>query len=244
MKEIGGNMNLGDRIKKYEKINRHYALARMPLIIRVDGRAFHTLTKNFRKPFDDVFINAMLQGAIWTSEHMHGFKCAYVQSDEVSFLLTDYDTINTQGWYDYNIQKITSVTASLMTIHFNRYLWEDSFQVMHNLKKYPVFDARVFNVPIADAARAFLWRAKDWHKNSIQMYARSFFSHKELHKKTCNDMLDMLRDNNSPWEDISNHYKNGYFIIKDENNAFKIIDNIRPNFEEINALIKPLITFE
>lgn len=221
----------------------------MPLIVRVDGRAFHTLTKKFDKPFDSTFINAMLYATDKTASEMQGFKCAYVQSDEATFLLTDYDSLNCQGWFDYNISKIVSVTASLMSVYFNDYLRNrmDDEKLTENLS---VFDARAFNVPIDEVTNTFLWRAKDWHKNSIQMLARNHFNHKELQKKNTGQLLEMLRSINVPWEDLDNIYKNGTFFVNSNElekkfsvTGFSFISEVLPTFESINKIIKPLITF-
>lgn len=231
-------MDLSKRMKRYEYIYRHHALPRTPLIIRVDGKAFHTLTKKFRKPFDLLFKNAMISAAEGVIKHSQGFKCAYIQSDEITFLLTDYDKLNTQGWHDYNISKMISISASLASVYFNRYLLKDNEDFYDPVQ---VFDSRVFNVPVDEVSNVFLWRAQDNYKNSIQMYARSLYSHKDLHKKSITDMLDMCREKGSPWEDIDNLYKNGMFITN--NNKLIYNSDIRPNFNEIDSLIKPLITF-
>ena len=231
-------MKLADRMKKYEYITRQHALPRTPLIIRVDGRAFHTLTKRFNKPFDPLFKNAMLAAAEGVINQLQGFKCAYVQSDEITFLLTDCDDLNTQGWFDYNISKMTSISAALASVHFNKYLLKNNETFYDPVQ---IFDSRAFNVPVDEVSNIFLWRAKDNYKNSVQMFARSLFPHKELHGKSIETMLTMCREKGKPWEDIKDMYKNGTFIINDP--KIRFIFDIRPNFTDINNLIKPLIIF-
>jgi len=114
------NDSLGDRMKGYENIERRYLTRRMPAIIRVDGKAFHTFTRGFQKPFDMILMQAMWDTAKYLCENIMGCKIAYVQSDEISLLLTDYDDIRTQAWFDKNIQKMVSVSASMATLGFNK----------------------------------------------------------------------------------------------------------------------------
>ena len=117
--------SLGDRMKSfYEDRSRVYLTRRTPVIVRVDGRAFHTLTKTADKPFDSHLIGVMTRAAIKTANDMQGFKLGYVQSDEASFLLLDTDTLTTEAWFDLNLQKIVSISASLMTAYFNRFAGE------------------------------------------------------------------------------------------------------------------------
>lgn len=221
--------SIGIRMKKYENVSRHFLTPRMPVIVRVDGRAFHSLTKRAEKPFDQHFMNAMVNAAFDVSQDIQGFKAAYIQSDEVTFLMTDYDDINTQGYFNYNHQKIVSITASMMSVCFNKYYG--------NSQKPAVFDSRAFNVPREDVVNNFLWRAKDWERNSLQMYARSLFSHKELHKKNSSDIHEMLHSIGKNWTtDLTSQQKNGTFIIGNDFNV-----EIKPSYEDINNAIGDLI---
>lgn len=219
--------SLGDRIKKYEKTNHYQLLSRTPLMIRVDGRAFHTFTKICNRPFDNHFIDSMIFSALDVSKEMQGFKVAYIQSDEVTFCLTDYDTLTTEGWFDYDLAKVISISASLMTINFNHFFGVNS------KGHYPVFDSRAFSIPVDDVVNAFLWRAKDWNRNSIQMYARSFFSAKQLHKKKIPEIHEMLYSIGKNWStDLDDIKKNGTFIIGKESRY-----DILPTYESINNAI-------
>ena len=218
-------MSLGDRIKKYEKIFNQSAVHRSPLIIRVDGRAFHTFTRNAQKPFDKVIMEAMTQAATYVAKDMQGFKVAYIQSDEVTFCLTDYDTIDTQGWFGYELPKIISISAAMMSVAFNKYLPSDSL---------PVFDSRAFTVPKEDVCNVLVWRAKDWERNSLQMYARAFFSHKQLHNKKRSDMHEMLHAIGKNWAtDLSDAEKNGTFLLNTEEGIVRRYD-ILPTYESID----------
>lgn len=221
-------ITLGDRIKKYEKTFTHSALKRMPLIIRVDGRAFHTFTKGLNRPFDNGLIDAMVQSAKYVAKDMQGFKAAYIQSDEVTFYLTDYDTLETEGWFCYELPKVISISASLMSVAFNHFYPND---------KLPVFDSRAFTVPKEEVVNCFVWRAKDWERNSLQMYARVFFSHKQLHQKKREDMHEMLHSIGKNWTtDISNRERNGTFLLNSKNGIIERSD-ILPSYESINEAI-------
>ena len=226
--------SLGDRIKRYEKTFNYSALRRMPLMIRVDGRAFHTFTRHMKRPFDDVLIGAMVSSALEVAKDMQGFKAAYVQSDEATFCLTDYDTNETQGWFDYDLSKVVSISASMMSVAFNG---------LFKNEKCPVFDSRAFTLPIDDVVNAFLWRAKDWERNSVQMYARAFFSHKELHGKGRSNMHEMLHEKGKNWTtDLSPQERNGTFLVLHNGNIEQRTD-ILPTYQAINDAIGGLFVF-
>ncbi len=232
---IMDNDSLGDRMKQYERVSNHLLVRKMPVIIRVDGRAFHTLTKSFEKPFDDRLMTAMDQTMIAMSKEIQGFKVAYTQSDEISFCMTDYDTISTDDWFGYKLSKIISITASMTTAIFNSLI---------KSKKLATFDCRAFNIPISDVSNYFLWRAKDWKRNSLQMYARSFFSHKDLREKNQAAIHEMLHKIDKNWAtDLSPRKKNGAFLFNIPNDGYWI-KNIEPTYANISEQIEPLINFE
>ena len=174
--------SLGDRIKKYERVFKQSAVPNMPVIIRVDGKAFHTFTKRCVRPFDSTIIDSMIEAAVYTAERMQGFKAAYVQSDEVSFALTDYDSFESEGWFDYELPKLISTSAALMSVAFFNAI-ENRNALMINERNIPTFDSRAFTVPRSEVINTFLWRALDWKRNSVQMLAQANFSHKQLHGK-------------------------------------------------------------
>ncbi|ATN88932.1 hypothetical protein SEA_SCHATZIE_121 [Mycobacterium phage Schatzie] len=206
------NDSLGDRIKRYEAAYNHRLTPRSPLIIRVDGRAFHTYTRGLRRPFDGDLMAVMVMAAQCTAAEMQGFKLGFVQSDEATFLLTDYDDLDTQGWFGYELNKVVSLSASLFTAHFN-HLAADRFG--SRIDRLASFDSRAFNVPAEDVPNVFIWRQRDWERNSLQMLARSHFSHKELHGKGRREMHDMLHGIGTNWADLSSREKNGTFILRD-----------------------------
>lgn len=199
--------SIGNRMKKnYEDRYRIKLTRRTPVILRLDGKSFHTITKSMKKPYDIHFKNAMLSTACYIIVQIQGAKCAYIQSDEISLLLTDFDDLQTQGWLDYNIQKIVSVSSGMASAWFSSLPYID---------KIGVFDCRVFNIPKEEVCNYFIWRQKDWIRNSVQMLAQSLYSSKELHKKNQKDMHEMIHQKGENWVDLDNRWKNGTFIYKD-----------------------------
>jgi tRNA(His) 5'-end guanylyltransferase len=228
---------LGDRIKSYEKTFAHNALKRSPLIIRVDGRSFHTFTKNMTRPFDNHLMDVMVTSASYVAHDMQGFKAAYIQSDEATFFLTDYDHLGTDGWFGYELPKVISISAALMSVAFN-----DCFN-KSGLKhgKLAVFDSRAFTVPREDVVNTFVWRAKDWERNSLQMYASKFFSHSQLHKKGRAEKHEMLHSIGKNWTtDLSERERNGTFLINSPEGIVTRTD-ILPTFESVNGAIGHLV---
>ena len=153
--------NLGDRMKGYENVNRTYLTKRTPVIIRIDGKSFHTLTRGFRKPFDDILSTTMQETMKYLCENIQGCVLGYTQSDEITLVLVDYKNIDTSAWFDYNVQKCVSVSASMATFAFNNFLKRNVRTLRRNnesdeyyrgvldraAEKGAMFDARVFNIP-------------------------------------------------------------------------------------------------
>ena len=232
---------LGNRMKGYEEVSRYRLVKRTPVIIRLDGKAFHTFTKGCKKPFDQDIIESMVFAAKMVAREMQGFKVGYVQSDEATFVLIDYDEINTQGWFDYKLNKIVSVSASIMTVCFNE-AWHARTMDL----KRAFFDSRAFNVPREEVVNNLLWRAKDWQRNSLQMYCRSMFSHKELMNKGKSAMHEMLHDEGKNWAtDLTNQQKNGTFLLKRSSaeayegfqDSIEERHDITPDYESIKSTL-------
>ena len=208
----------------YETRARSYLTRRTPVIMRLDGKAFHTYTKGLNKPFDEGLIEDMAETAKYLCKNIQGAKCAYVQSDEISILITDYDTLDTQAWFDYEVQKMCSISASLASVHFtwlrlNRWLktapGKDSVALnLITATQNAAFDSRVFNIPKEEVANYFLARQKDAVKNSISMLAQSLYSEKELHKKNQSDMQELCWQKGHNWNDLHWSKKRGSFIVK------------------------------
>lgn len=225
--------SLGDRMKGYENVSRIYLPRRLPVIIRIDGRAFHTFTRGFVKPFDNVLHKAMWRTAEELCKQIAGVKLAYIQSDEISLLLTNDDTIETQPWFDNNLQKLVSISASIATLEFNKALSHETeaFRVKlleetycedqwvqertyHDALWNAQFDARAFVLPPSEVINYFIWRQQDATRNSIQIVAQSLYSHKELMNKNTAQMQDMIHEKGVNWNDYPTYYKRGLCVIK------------------------------
>ena len=228
---------LADRMKEYEETNNFKLVRRIPTIIRVDGRAFHTYTRYMNKPFDELFISNMVKAAQSVAEDMQGFKLGYHQSDEVSFLLTDYDNLETQPWLAGRVQKLVSIVASSMTAQFDALdaPWRQS-------PRLPTFDARVFQMPIGDVANYFLWRMRDWKRNSIMMFARAYMPHKEIQNKNTTELLEILDARGLQWTHLSSFKRQGTFFWNPRNERLKNSSpHILPEYDQITPLIRDVL---
>lgn len=235
--------DLGNRMKTfYEEAPKTKLMKRTPVVIRIDGKAFHTFTRGFKRPFDEVLIKTMQETAKYLCKNIQGCQLAYTQSDEISLLLIDYQRFETSAWFDYEIQKMCSISASMATMAFNRIfnglVREYKFNNGENfdlstkedeekyclLQKYQsaiglgaMFDARVFNIPREEVTNYFYWRQLDASRNSIQMVGQANFSHKELQKKSCNDIQDMLMTQKSiNWNDFPTYQKRGSCVVRNK----------------------------
>lgn len=203
---------LGDRIKsQYEDRTRFYLPRRTYTIIRVDGRAFHTLTRKakFEKPFSRSFMDVMDRTALALVKEIQGARFAYVQSDEISILATDFSSTKSGAWFDGNVQKIVSIAASVATAEFN--------VQMATRGRFPVghFDARVFTIPDPiEVNNYFIWRQQDAERNSVQMLARSLYSHKELLGKNNSQLKELCHLKDKRWEDLTDGEKRGRVVVK------------------------------
>ena len=162
-------MNLSDRIKTfYEDRTKTFLTRRLITIIRLDGKGFSKLTKELNKPFDDGFSTDMDATAVYLCQNIQGAKFAYTQSDEISIVLTDFDNLESDAWFDYNVQKMVSVSASMATAKFNQLRL---FREVNNSDyKLATFDSRVFQVPsIDEMVNVMIWRQQDCTRNSISM---------------------------------------------------------------------------
>jgi len=218
---------LGTRLKTYYEDRFRYHLPRRTYtIIRIDGKAFHTYTKGLNRPFDDGLIEDMDETTAYLCKNIQGVKFGYVQSDEISLLLTDFDDISTDAWFDGNLQKMCSIAASLATAKFNqlrmmRKCWEgndvEGYLDQKDLEnfKLAMFDARVFQIssPI-EVENYFIWRQQDATRNSISSVAQSMYSPKELHGVKTDEMQEMIFQKGTNWNDFSPRKKRGGFVTK------------------------------
>lgn len=219
--KYGAKDSLGDQMKAYEGANRTYITPKMPAIIRVDGRAFHTYTKGTKTPFDKALMAVMDSVAIQLCKEISGAQMAYVQSDEISVLVTDYQSENTQPWFGGNIQKMVSVSASIAAVEMTL-MSPTIFSKKHNMElsvtdfKPACFDSRVFVLPKEEVQHYFVWRQQDWVRNSLQMLSRSLYSHRELEGKNQSDMHELCFQKGRNWNDLPTHHKRGRCIVKQE----------------------------
>jgi len=204
---------IGDRMKdQYENRTRYFLPRRTYTIIRADGKAFHTFTRGFNKPFDHSLVDAMNYTAEKMCEEIQGAAFAYVQSDEISLLLTDFANIGTSAWFDGNIQKMASVSASIATAYFNQKMREQ----YPDMDPIAMFDSRVFTIPDpVEAENYFVWRQQDCIRNSISMVAQSLYSHKELHGKNTGEMQEMSFKKGVNWNNVRDDLKRGRFVMKE-----------------------------
>lgn len=231
--------DLAERMKGYEKRNRYYLQRRMPVILRLDMRAGHSFTKEFKRPFDEVFIKSMQNTAKYLCENIQNCKLSYQQSDEITLLLVDYDKLNTDCFFDYRVDKLCSITASMATMAFNnifsKYVKEFDLELAYNdngidteenrklweiykkaINKGAMFDARCFNIPKEEVTNLVYWRQLDASRNSIQMVGQANFSHKELQNRSCNDIQDMLMTQKGiNWNDLPIYQKRGSCCVKE-----------------------------
>ena len=234
--------DLAERMKGYEKRNRYYLQRRIPVILRLDMRAGHSFTKGFERPFDEVFIKAIQETAKYLCENVQNCKLSYQQSDEITLLLVDYEKISTDCFFEYRVDKLCSIAASMATMKFNQVFKELSYRESENLEiicrknpylenrdcltkisnvhtnsadKGAMFDCRCFNIPKEEVTNSIYWRQLDATRNSIQMVGQANFSHKELQNKSCNDIQDMLMTQKGiKWNDLPLYQKRGSCCIR------------------------------
>ena len=239
------NDELGKRMKEfYESVPKTRLMRRTPVAIRIDGKAFHTFTRGFQKPFDEILVKAMQETMKYLCENIQGCVLGYTQSDEITLILVDYKNLNSDAWFDYEVQKMCSIAASMATMAFNKFFGFEAinFYYSHNIveptgneywdnpefkhlyeiyakaaNKGAMFDARVFNIPKEEVANLIYWRQLDATRNSIQMVGQANFSHKELQNKSCNMIQDMLHEQKGiNWNDFPTHLKRGSCCVKVE----------------------------
>lgn len=211
---------LGERMKEYENVSRIYLPRRTYIMCRVDGRAFHTWTKGLDKPFDVGFIEDMNTTAAYLCQNISGAKFAYVQSDEISILITDFDSNETQPWFENNLQKMASVTASMATAKFNQLRLKrlKNGVFANEIDEHPtlaVFDSRFWQIPSKiEVENYMIFRQQDATRNSISSVAQSLYSHKELHGVSSDAKQELIFQKGINWNDYPSRMKRGGFIEK------------------------------
>lgn len=240
---------LGMRMKEfYEEVPKTRLVRRMPVAIRIDGKAFHTFTRGFQKPFDEILVKSMQDTMKYLCENIQGCVLGYTQSDEITLILVDYQNLNSCAWFDYEVQKVCSIASSMATMAFNKFFTKNVnyFEMTHEhddtineycttlvnaAEKGAMFDARCFNIPKEEVCNLIYWRQLDATRNSIQMVGQANFSHKELQKKSCNMIQEMLfAEKGINWNDYPTYLKRGSCCIKTtiQNPNVDIKDGVYP----------------
>lgn len=217
--------------KNYENRTKVLLPRRTYTIIRIDGKAFHTYTKGCDRPFDAGLIEDMNETAKYLCKNIQGAEIGFVQSDEISILMTDFATHQTDAWFDGNIQKIVSVAASLATSKFNQLRLKrilasydpigEDIGIDEAIKivvetKLAEFDARTFTIPAkSEVMNYFVWRQQDTVRNSISSVAQNLYSHKELDGKNMSVQQEMIYQKGINWNDYDSTLKRGRFVIKE-----------------------------
>lgn len=190
--------SLGDRMKRYERAHDIALPQRMPVILRVDGRAFHSWTRRMTRPFDEVLIGWMNEVAIDLCKETDGAQLAFVQSDEVSVLVHNYKRHASMPWLQNRLQKLCSIAGSIA-----------SARLTLLSRRIAQFDARAFVLPESEVANYFLWRQQDATRNSLQMLTRSLYSHAEVDGKDQAAMQEMCWQKGHNWNDLDPALKRG-----------------------------------
>ena len=240
---------LGMRMKEfYEEVPKTRLVRRMPVAIRIDGKAFHTFTRGFQKPFDEILVKSMQDTMKYLCENIQGCVLGYTQSDEITLILVDYQNLNSCAWFDYEVQKVCSIASSMATMAFNKFFTKNVnyFEMTHEhddtineycttlvnaAEKGAMFDARAFNIPKEEVCNLIYWRQLDATRNSIQMVGQANFSHKELQNKSCNMIQEMLfAEKGINWNDYPTYLKRGSCCIKTtiQNPNVDIKDGVYP----------------
>ena len=207
----------------YENRTRFLLPRRTYTVIRVDGKSFHAYTRGCQRPFDEDLMAAMDAAMVGLCENIEGARLGFVQSDEISVVVTDFGSTQTEAWFDGNVQKIASISASIATAYFNRARLAQSGEPhpdpllgKERGPEWALFDSRVFTIPDpAEAENYLIWRQQDATRNSISMTAQAHFSHNALQGKSSNELQEMLwQERGINWNDMPAGFKRGRCCVR------------------------------
>lgn len=199
---------LGDRMKRYESVSDLKLVIKTPVIIRIDGKAFHTLTKTLDSPFDALYTRAMNQTMMRLVKVIPNIRFGYVQSDEISLCLLE-PSVYSDAWFDNRVSKLCSIAAAEATLAFHQALRQEllnytgdlhSFGVQHSTEKYQalldkaVFDARAFNLPSLEVVNYFIWRQQDCRRNAVLSTGQHYFGQKGINRLQTPGIIQKLKD--------------------------------------------------
>jgi tRNA(His) 5'-end guanylyltransferase len=196
---------IGDKHKKIEAMYYNYFLPELPIVVRLDGRAFHTFTKGLRRPFDNRMSKMMIEVTKELVYQTHA-KVGYTQSDEISLVFAPA----TDPLFGGRQSKIETTLAAIASAKFNQLL---PIWLPDKINDLPTFDARAIQYPTKEMAiESLVWRETDATRNSISMAAQAHFSHNQLQKKNNKVKLDMLNEIGVNWNDYPVHFKRGEYV--------------------------------
>ena len=247
-------MNLHERMKQYEAVSQTYLMRRTPVIIRLDGVAFHTFTKDFDKPSDEVLGVAMRTTTRYLVNNIQGCILGYTQSDEISLVLQDYKKLDTDAWFGYNVQKLVSVSAKMATDEFHR-AFDNATCGMDAEKCIGVywramkdnnvgFDSRCWNLPFEEVNNYLIDRQQDAERNSINLLGQQYYSQKELNGIKSNELQNKLfTEQGVNWNDLPDYQKRGYLTLpKNDPNLKDLFET--PIFSKEPEFVNSLIRFD
>lgn len=213
------NDKLGDRMKSYEKMGASLdkMMPHLPVISRLDGKAFHSFTKGLERPYDKRLSDLMVATTKFLVQQTNAC-IGYTQSDEIT-LIWYANSLSSQIYFDGRRDKMNSVLAAQCSVYFNealadhipeKYMWNG----MDDTVNLPVFDCRTWCVPTkTEACNVLVWREQDATRNSVQMAGQSKFSHKQLQGLSCNQIQEKLwQEHNINWNDYPAFFKRGTYI--------------------------------
>ena len=218
------------RMKKYEYVSRTYLTTRTPVIIRIDGKCFHSFTRGFKKPFDEILSGTMQETMKYLCENIQGCVLGYTQSDEITLILVDYASMATMAFNRTFSLKVSFFKDNILELP--KYIET----LKRAAEKGAMFDARIFNIPKSEVCNNILWRQQDATRNSIQMVGHANFSDKQMHGKNTSQIQDMLMlEKGINWNDFPTKYKRGSCCVRKVNEQTGrsewVIDNEIPIFK-------------
>lgn len=230
---------LGDRMRSYEDISRAYVTPRMPVVLRVDGRAFHSYFGKVEKPWSPLANEAMKAVALALFKEVAGAQCAFQQSDEISLLIHPYKRFTSQCWFGGNVQKIVSVAASVAST----VMTEESVNVFGE-RRIATFDARCFVIPEADVQNYFLARQRDATRNSIQSFGKHLLGPKRMHGLNGPMVLDACQAEGHDWEaELPLEARQGSWVRRLVGDGTTLVE-AAPRFSSVSLLFQDFISVE
>ncbi len=243
--------SLGDRMKEYENVTNASLYKRMPIILRIDGRAFHSFTKGMEEPYDENFISLMNKTMIDVFESLSDTVLGYVESDEISILICPYASYDTEPVFSARIQKLCSVAASIATQSFIKNLYKMTLvnETIEWASKYIerniTFDCRCFNLAKEEVSNYFIWRQQDCRRNSILNAAHFYLGKKKCIGFKTPELIDKMLDekNVDYWTNTPNyvHYGRTCFRNNEGKTEIRALDF---KFESVLEGIRIMINFD